>query len=51
MGPGARTRPLVLAWRMGVIIAIVEPQSKTQKSAWPSVFLELSKILEKLRPR
>ena len=25
--PGARTRPHVLAWHMGVIIAIVEPRS------------------------
>ena len=38
------------AWLMGVIIAIVEPQSKSNKSAWPLFFLELSKILEKRRP-
>ena len=45
-GPRARTQPHVRAWRMGVITAIVEPRSKNDKSAWPLIFLELSKIFE-----
>ena len=49
--PGQQ-RSHVRAWRrMGVIIAIVEPHSKSHKSAWPSFFLELLKMLEKRRPR
>ena len=31
----ALTRPYMLAWRMGVIIVIVEPPRKCHKSAWP----------------
>ena len=34
-GPGARTWPHVRAWRIGVIIVIVEPPKKCHKSAWP----------------
>ena len=48
--PGARILPHVLAWYMGVIIAIVEPQRKSCKSAWPLFFLEFSKILENNGP-
>ena len=36
----------VRAWRMGVNIAIVEPRSKSRKSAWPSFFLECRKYLK-----
>ena len=50
VGPGARTRPHVWAWRMGVIIAIVEPRSKSNRSALPLFFHELSKKLENNGP-
>ena len=50
MGPGTLTWPHVQAWLMGMIIGIVEPESKSHKSAWPMFFLELLKILEKQRP-
>ena len=50
VGPGAQTRPHVQAWRMGVIIAIVEPQSRSQKSAWLLFFLKLWKIFENNGP-
>ena len=36
----------VLAWHLGVIIAIVEPLSINSKSAWPLFLLELLNILE-----
>ena len=34
----------------GVMTAIAEPLSKSHKSAWPLIFLELSKILENHGP-
>ena len=43
----ARTQPHVLAWRMGVIIAIVEPRSKIHKRCLAHKF---SKILENKGP-
>ena len=41
--PEARTQPQVLAWRMGVIIAIIEPLNKSYKRYLAH---ELSTILE-----
>ena len=38
VGPGVRTRPHVPAWRMGVIIVIVEPRIKSDKSYLALVF-------------
>ena len=35
VGPGARTRPHVQAWRVGVTRAAVEPRGKVTKGAWP----------------
>ena len=45
-----QTQPHVLAWRMGVVIAIVEPRSKSDKRCLAIVFLEFSKILENNGP-
>ena len=36
--PGPETQPHVLAWQMGMIIAIVEPQSKSDKRGLAIVF-------------
>ena len=38
VGPRARTPPHVLAWRMGVIIMIVEPLSQSDKRCLTLVF-------------
>ena len=46
VGPGGWNGSHVTAWSMGMILAIVEPQSKSHKKAWPLLFLEFSKILE-----
>ena len=40
----------MLAWRIGVIIAIVQPRSKSDRKAWPFFFLESFKILQKQWP-
>ena len=47
---GALTWSHVWAWQIGVIIAIVEPQSKSHKSYLAIVLLEWLKILEKQWP-
>ena len=47
VGTRAWTRPHVLVWLMGVIIAIVESHgAKVTNCAWTLFFIELSKILE-----
>ena len=48
--PWGRTRPHVPAWRMGVILAIVNPRSKSDKRCFGLCFSLNSKLLENKGP-
>ena len=50
VGPGAQTQPLVWAWSMGKITAIVKPPSKCHKSASAMKYQKYFKTRAKSRP-